>query len=678
MKVPEFNTKLGTDADETLIGASGRDLIYGYGGNDKLYGMAGDDILYGGTGNDVVDGGAGADIMYGGAGDDLYRVDNLADVVSEQTVAGVDDGGIDTVESTITYALPMFIEKLTLKGTAAINGTGNDLANRLAGNDANNVLSGRAGDDVIYGNGGSDILIGGAGRDELWGGSGSDTFVFRGPDATSTDRVKDFSATDHDRIGIYASDYGLSLGHGLVDDGTGNLVLDPTYFAAVAGGASWVQGTASGHGQFLFSSTASTLTLMWDPDGAGTLHGTALATFNSGVALSAADFFVFNAPPSVTVNSAPDPAPERADAHVGFTINLSVPWTEDVLLTYSTVDGTAAAGSDYVGVSHGQVTIPAGSTSATVLIDVLADNLPELTESFNLQLDSAVGITSGMAFSIAGSTASGSIAPLPPSVVAITDTAAFGSSDPFGLAYVPGLDTLFMCDPQNLTDVNNLFALNLDGSLKPGGVSSLAFGVKPAGLAFDPSTGRMYIADDDTLEIQWVDPANPTVILGRFSAQALGSDDTEDVAVNPNNGHIFIANGGDFGHPEIIETDATGSQIYSIIDLTAAVQGHPIGSPEAIAYDAAHDVFFIAGNNFDIRVVNRSGTVLDDITILSGYRNPAGNIGTEIQGLTLAPSSDPNDDPANLNLYVVDAGLLNGHNDGRLIEIDLHGGLLYA
>jgi len=678
MRISPFKQISGTEADDSLIGSSGRDQIYGYGGNDKLYGQGGDDILYGGTGNDVVDGGTGADVMYGGAGDDLYRVDNLADVVSEQTVPGVDDGGIDTVESTITYALPMFIEKLTLKGTAAIDGTGNDLANRLAGNDANNVLSGGAGDDVIYGNGGADILIGGAGRDELWGGAGSDTFVFRFADATSTDKVKDFSAADHDHIGIYAGDYGLSLGHGLVDDGTGNLVLDPAYFVAVAGGASFVQGTASGHGQFVFSTSASTLTLMWDQDGAGPSHGVALATFNSGVTLSATDFTVFSTPPAVTVHGSPDPAPQRADAHVGFTIDLSAPWNEDVLLTYSTVDGTAVAGSNFAGVSHGQVTIPAGSTSATVLIPLLANDAEAPVESFNLHLESAVGATSGAAFSIAGSTASGSIAQPPPEVVAITDTAAFGSSDPFGLAYVPGLDTLFMCDPQNLTDVNNLFALNLDGSLKPGGVSSLSFGVKPAGLAFDPSTGRMYIADDHTLEIQWVDPTNPTVILGRFSAQALGSDDTEDVAVNPNNGHIFICNGGDFGRPEIIETDATGSQIYSVIDLRAAVQGQPVGSPEAIAYDAAHDVFFVAGNNFDIRVVNRSGTVLDDITLLSGYRTPVANIGTEIQGLTLAPSSDPNDDPANLNLYVADAGLLNGHNDGRLIEIDLHGGLLYA
>ena len=379
MKVPEFRQISGTEFDEDLIGSSGREQLYGYGGKDRLYANGGDDQLYGGAGNDLLDGGTGADIMYGGTGDDLYRVDNLADVVSETTVRGVDDGGIDTVESTITYSLGAFVEKLNLKGTTAINGTGNGLANRLAGNDAANVLSGQGGDDLIYGNGGDDTLIGGSGKDELWGGSGSDTFVFRSPDATSTDRVKDYSA-GADHIGIYASDYGLSLGHGLVDDGTGKLVLDPTYFAAVVGSASTVQGTSSGHGQFVFSSSASTWTLMWDADGAGPSHGVALATFNPGVTLSAADFTVTTSPPSVTMNSSPDPAPERADAQVAFTINLSAPTNEDVLLTYSTVDGTAVAGSDFVGVSHGQVTIAAGSTSATVLIDVLADNLPELME----------------------------------------------------------------------------------------------------------------------------------------------------------------------------------------------------------------------------------------------------------------------------------------------------------
>src|SRR5437870_3505421 len=83
---------------------------------------------------------------------------------------------------------------------------------------------------------------------------------------------------------------------------------------------------------------------------------------------------------------------------------------------------------------HGQVVIPAGSISATVLIDVLADSVVEPIESFTLQLDSAVGMTSGTGLSIAN-TAGGSIAPLGPQVVASTDMAALGSIDPAGIAY---------------------------------------------------------------------------------------------------------------------------------------------------------------------------------------------------------------------------------------------------
>ncbi len=677
----QFHQMFGTDAGEDLNGTAGRDQIYGYGGNDRLYGQGGDDILYGGTGNDLLDGGTGADIMYGGAGDDVYRVDNIGDVVSEQTSPGVDDGGYDTAQSSITYTLPAFVEQLNLVGTAAINGTGNNLNNKLVANGAGDVLSGRAGNDLIYGGAGNDTLIGGSGNDDLWGGAGSDTFVFGPPDATSTDKIHDYSSTDHDHVGIYASDYGLSLGHGLVDDGTGHLVLDPAYFVAVAGSASIVQGTASGHGQFVFSTTSSTLTLMWDQDGAGPSHGVALATFNSGVTLSPTDFTVVNTPPTVAVHGSPDAVPERTDAHVGFTIDLSAPWNEDMLLTYSTVDGTAHAGSDFVGVSHGQVTIPAGSTSATILINALDGN-PSQVDSFSLQLESAVGVTSGTAFSVAGSTASDSLAPLPPEVVAITDTTTtFGSPDPMGLAYVPSLGTLFLADPQleltrvlHLSGVDTLFGLNLDGTLQSGGANPLSFSTKPAGLAFDPTTGLMYISDDERLEMQIVNPANPTVEVGHFSLTALGCDDTEDVTVNPNNGHVFVVNGGDFGHPKIVETDGTGSQIFSVIDLTAAVKGQPIGSPEGAVYDAAHDVFFVAGNNYDIKVVNRSGAVLDDITTLSAFRNPTGNIGVDIQGLTLAPASN---DPTRMDLYVADQGVVDT-NDGRLIEINLHNGLLYA
>jgi Ca2+-binding RTX toxin-like protein len=288
----------GTDADEDLIGTKGSDRIYGFDGHDRLYGKGDNDELYGGAGNDLLDGRAGADTMLGGSGNDTYRVDDAGDVVSEETVAGVDDVGIDTVQSSISYTLGRFVEQLKLTGTAAINGTGNELANKIIGNAEANILSGGGGNDTIKGGAGDDRLVGGPGKDTLTGGTGSDTFVFGPADATSTDKVVDFTAEDW--VGILASDYGLSAGKGLVNDGTGKLVLDAAYFGTVSGSTS--QGTVSGHGQFVYNTT--TRALMWGADGAGTASsGIALAVFNSGVVLRAENFAITIT--SGTVNQAP-------------------------------------------------------------------------------------------------------------------------------------------------------------------------------------------------------------------------------------------------------------------------------------------------------------------------------------------------------------------------------------
>ena len=101
--------------------------------------------LTGNVGNNVLDGGGGADTLIGGAGNDTYNVDVSGDVVTEAA-----SGGTDTVNSAITYALGANVENLTLTGAAAINATGNTLANVLTGNSgANNVLSGGTGSDTM-------------------------------------------------------------------------------------------------------------------------------------------------------------------------------------------------------------------------------------------------------------------------------------------------------------------------------------------------------------------------------------------------------------------------------------------------------------------------------------------------------------------------------------------------
>lgn len=84
--------------------------------------------INGNAGNNLIDGLSGADTMAGGAGHDIYVVDNAGDRIIEQPGAG-----IDLVRSSVTHALAANVENLVLTGTAAINGFGNALANRIEG-----------------------------------------------------------------------------------------------------------------------------------------------------------------------------------------------------------------------------------------------------------------------------------------------------------------------------------------------------------------------------------------------------------------------------------------------------------------------------------------------------------------------------------------------------------------
>jgi trimeric autotransporter adhesin len=142
---------LGWDGDDQVFGGAGVDSVQGGIGNDQVFGGEGNDFVIGGNDDDLLDGGTGADSMQGGAGNDTYVVDDFGDTVTEQF-----DSGLDTVQSSVTFALGADLENLTLIGTAAIDGIGNDLANAIIGNSGNNILNGLGGADTLQGGLGND------------------------------------------------------------------------------------------------------------------------------------------------------------------------------------------------------------------------------------------------------------------------------------------------------------------------------------------------------------------------------------------------------------------------------------------------------------------------------------------------------------------------------------------
>ena len=259
------DTLAGNAADNRLDGRFGNDLLLGLGGHDLLDGGAGADTMQGGAGNDTyvvdnandrvtevagggtdlvlssvtytlgsevenlvltgiaainaagnslanhitgngaansINGGTGADTMQGGAGNDTYFVDNAGDRVIEGAWAGT-----DLVRSSITHTLAGQVENLILTGTAAINGTGNTLANQITGNTGANLLDGGAGADQLDGGAGNDTLRGGAGADSLTGGTEADRFALASVDdsgltAATWDVILDFDRSQGDLIDL--------------------------------------------------------------------------------------------------------------------------------------------------------------------------------------------------------------------------------------------------------------------------------------------------------------------------------------------------------------------------------------------------------------------------------------------------------------------------------------------
>ncbi len=224
---------------------------------DNLTGNSTYNILDGREGNDTLRGWSGADTMIGGLGNDTLFVENTRDVVIEKA-----NEGNDTVSSSITYTLPANVEKLILTGTAAINGTGNELANVMTGNSAANQLNGGAGNDT---------LDGGLGVNRLTGGTGNDLFKF-----TSTGPVD------------VITDYNVA---------NDTIQLENSVFTALTTPGTLAAGqfrigaqAADVNDHIIYNSATGALT--YDANGNGAGGAVQIATIGSGLALTNADIVV--------------------------------------------------------------------------------------------------------------------------------------------------------------------------------------------------------------------------------------------------------------------------------------------------------------------------------------------------------------------------------------------------
>ena len=242
----EGTDKVYASADYTLsdnienLTLTGTDSITGTGNDSDNYiiGNSGDNTLSGGAGNDTIDGAGGADSMIGGAGNDLYYVDNIGDVVTENS-----DEGTDEVYSSADYTLSDNIENLTLTGTDSITGTGNDSDNYIIGNLGDNTISGGAGADTIYGGSGADSMVGGEGNDLYYVDNTNDVITENTDEGTDTisssvtytlsNNVENLTLTGTNAV----SGYGNNLDNTIIGNSATNIINGGSGADTMAGGA---------------------------------------------------------------------------------------------------------------------------------------------------------------------------------------------------------------------------------------------------------------------------------------------------------------------------------------------------------------------------------------------------------------------------------------------------------
>ncbi len=310
--------------NDTLKGSSGEQTLIGYGGDDTFIGGTGDDFVLGGEGKDTYDGNGGFDTL---SFDDAYytpsayrgiNLDASTGKVTDQFgnaetftqfeqfrgtqfadtfkgSSGDDEfmglGGRDSINGGAGFDVALYHRDSRRGGTGSVtvdletgkatDGFGKtdtlvsiegartgDAADKLYGNDANNILRSGAGND---------LLAGGLGNDVLRGEDGKDIFLFDSKlsATTNVDEIQDFSVAD-DTIRLDNTIFTKLTGTGALS--SGQFTKNTTGLATDAAD------------RIIYES--DTGELYYDSNGNASGGSVLFATIGTGLALTAADFFI--------------------------------------------------------------------------------------------------------------------------------------------------------------------------------------------------------------------------------------------------------------------------------------------------------------------------------------------------------------------------------------------------
>lgn len=259
------------------------------------------------------------------------------------------------------------------------------------------------------------------------------------------------------------------------------------------------------------------------------------------------------------------------------------------------------------------------------------------------------------------------------------------SPDPSGIAW-DSVSNRFVISDSEVDEMAifqdaNLFELNLQGTLTgTGDVTGPApgFSNEPTGLSFDPGTGHLFLTDDIKRKVYRIAPgadgdfgtADDTMVSS-FDTAPLGCNDPEDVAFDTSSGHVFVADGAG---REICRVSPGSNGVFDgvppagddvAVNQFDTAQYGSMGS-EGLAYDPARNTLLIVDpKTKKIFETTKAGILLNTIDL--SVANPR-----HAEDVVLAPSLAH---PGQMNMYVVARGVDNNgnpsENDGKMHELSV-------
>jgi large repetitive protein len=314
-----------------------------------------------------------------------------------------------------------------------------------------------------------------------------------------------------------------------------------------------------------------------------------------------------DAPPVLTINDRTITEGDNGTTTVTFTVNLGAASAKPITVDYSTLDGTAVAGSDYTA-TNGTLTFAPGETSKTISIYVIGDTIDEFDESFFLNLSNATNAT------IADAQGAGTIADndAPPTLTINDKTITEGDNGTQTMTFTVTLSAV----SQKTIDVNyttaNGTAISGSDYTATNGTLTFAPGETTKTISVQV-IGDRSIESDETFSVNLTSATNATITDAQGVGTILNNDLPPAFAIKAE-GTVTINGGGDFdGNPLDLSDDAliyAGKGFTINGNPTLPIQRDAMGNP-------------IRDSNGKLVLVDRAVKVAPGYTVTNGPNNYA-------------------------------------------------------